>query len=165
MHVNLLGLEESMAYNRTHGVGRRHRISSKLQAKRRAQVKEAEFEELWSKAHQAGMDAGQNAGVMPMIVGTAASLFGTEIDHSKKTYFVEGGVCGFAWINVKPAHSGFAKWLVVNDHARKDSYYGGITIWVGEFGQSMQRKEAYAGAAMKVLQEAGIKCRFGSRMD
>jgi len=56
------------------------------------------------------------------------------------------GLCGFAWVNVKPGTSRFAKWLKEKSLARKDDYYGGVTIWVGAYGQSVARKEAYAYA-------------------
>jgi hypothetical protein len=46
----------------------------------------------------------------------------------KKTYFIQDGVCGFAWIKVRPANSRFAKWLIHSDLARKDEYYGGVNI-------------------------------------
>ena len=45
------------------------------------------------------------------------------------------------------------------------SYYGGVDIWVGEFNQSMERKEACAAAMARVLNEAGIKAYSMSRMD
>ena len=44
--------------------------------------------------------------------------------------------CGFAWVNVKPGTSKFAKWLKEKELASKDSFKGGVTIWVGDFNQS-----------------------------
>jgi hypothetical protein len=73
--------------------------------------------------------------------------------------------CGFAWVNIKPGYSAFAKWLVKNEYARKDSYYGGVTIWVGEFDQSMYHKETFAERLAEIFRENGIKAYANSRMD
>jgi Fe-S oxidoreductase len=82
-----------------------------------------------------------------------------------QTWIVEDGVCGFAWINVKPAYSAVAKALVAAGLARKDGYEGGVTVWVSDYNQSITRKEAYARAFAKVLQDAGIRAYASSRMD
>jgi hypothetical protein len=121
-------------------------------------------EKLLERAHLMGMDAGRSVGVTPMVVGTPTTLFGSEIDYSKKTYFVEGGVCGFAGVVIKPARGKFVSYLksigIGNKH-----YYGGYYVSVREFGQSLTRKEAYADAYAKVLGEAGMSCYVDSRMD
>lgn len=89
-------------------------------------------------------------------------------DNSQEIYseIVNDGVCGFAWVNIKPGNCRFANWLKKNDLGRIDSYYGGVTIWVDEFNQSLERKEAYARAFADVILESGIeKCYIGSKMD
>lgn len=73
--------------------------------------------------------------------------------------------CGFAWIKVRPANSPFANWLKKNGHVRGVAYHGGVDIWVHEFGQSMQRKEAFAHAFAEVIYNAGIKAYAQSRID
>lgn len=78
---------------------------------------------------------------------------------------VMDGVCGFAWINIKPGNSAFARYLKAKGAARTDSYYGGVSVWVGGYGQSYERKSAYASAFAKVLQEAGIKAYSMGRLD
>ena len=75
------------------------------------------------------------------------------------------GVCGFAWVNIKPARGKFVKYLKDNNIGRKDSYYGGYTVWVRGFGQSLARKESYARAFADVLTTNGIKAYAMSRMD
>jgi hypothetical protein len=121
-------------------------------------------EKLLERAHLMGMDAGRSVGVTPMVVGTPTTLFGSEIDYSKKTYFVEGGVCGFAGVVIKPARGKFVSYLksigIGNKH-----YYGGYYVSVHEFGQSLTRKEAYASAYVKGLNEVGMNCYVDSRMD
>ena len=121
-------------------------------------------EKLLERAHLMGMDAGRDASVTPMIVGSPSTPFGSDIDYSKKTYFVEGGACGFAGVVIKPARGKFVSYLksigIGNKH-----YYGGYYVSVREFGQSLARKEAYAEAYARVLSEEGMSCYVDSRMD
>ena len=119
---------------------------------------------IYKEAHEAGMVAGENVGVTPMIVGTPTTPLGSDIDFTKQTYFVEGGVCGFAWINISPARGAFVNYLKSIDAGHK-SYYGGYDVWVNGFGQSMTRKEAYAGAFAGVLRSYGINAYAQSRLD
>ena len=121
-------------------------------------------EKLLERAHLMGMDAGRDSSPTPMIVGSPSTPFGSDIDYSKKTYFVEGGACGFAGVVIKPARGKFVSYLksigIGNKH-----YYGGYYVSVREFGQSLARKEAYAEAYAKVLSEEGMRCYVDSRMD
>jgi len=115
-----------------------------------------EFENLYSEALAEAYDEvnAQKDTITPMVVSGGG-----------KKYFVADGVCGFAWVNVKPGTSKFARWLKATGKARTDSYYGGVTIWVSDFGQSMQKKEIFARALAKRFQAAGIKAYAASRMD
>ena len=121
-------------------------------------------EKLLEKAHLMGMDAGRSVGVTPMVVGTATDLFSSEIDYSKPVSVVNDGVCGFAGVVIKPARGKFVSYLKGLDKGYKH-YYGGYYVPVREFGQSLTRKEAYAEAFAKVLDEEGLKCYVDSRMD
>ena len=121
-------------------------------------------EKLLETAHLMGMDAGRRVGVTPMVVGSPSTPLGNDIDYSKKTYFVEGGVCGFAGVVIKPARGKFVSYLKKLGMGYKH-YYGGWYVSVREFGQSLTRKEAYAEAFAKVLGEAGMRCYVDSRMD
>ena len=122
-------------------------------------------QEIYSEAHSAGLAAGHGCTPTPMVVGTPTTPLGNDIDYEKDVHYVSDGPCGFAWINIKPARGKFVKFLKDNNIGRKDSYYGGYTIWVSEFGQSMTRKENYARAFVKVLEENGLKAYAMSRMD
>ena len=42
----------------------------------------------------------------PMMVGEPTTPLGNDIDYSKDTWLVNDGVCGFAWINIKPEEVG-----------------------------------------------------------
>ncbi len=138
--------------------------TSKSTTKRTTKSQSDIWKELHDKAHEAGLKAVKDCTPVPMTVGSPTTVLGNDIDYSKKTYFVEGGVCGFAWIKIAEGRSSFAKWAKTNLRAHK-SYSGGVDIWVGDFGQSMQRKEAYAYAYADVLQDAGVKAYGQSRMD
>ena len=127
------------------------------------------FRKLWKLAREAAMKAGQEAVPTPMIVGTPTpdTFFAPEgeakLDPGKPQYFVEDGVCGFAWVNV-PGNSSFGRWLKKNGYGRK-GYPKGIDVSIHEFGQSMQRKEAAARAMAEVLRKGGVKARSQSWMD
>ena len=120
-------------------------------------------QKIYSQAHHQGNVAVEMANVAPMVVQQRENPFN---DESKviRQYLVNDGVCGFASVNVKPANSKFAKYLVANGLARK-SYLGGVSMSVHQFNQSLQKKEAYAYAFASVLNEHGIKAHVESRMD
>ena len=120
---------------------------------------------IYAEAHAAGMAAGDGCTPTPMVVGQPTTPLGNDIDYEKDTYYVEDGVCGFAWINIKPARGAFVKYLKQNGIGRKDSYYGGYTIWVSGFGQSLARKENYARAFTEGLRKNGLTAYNMSRMD
>ena len=121
-------------------------------------------EKLLERAHLMGMDAGRGSTPTPMIVGSPSTPFGSDIDYSKPTHFVESGVCGFAGVVIKPARGKFVSYLKGLGMGHKH-YYGGYYVPVSEFGQSLERKEAYARAYAKVLSEEGMNCYVDSRMD
>lgn len=146
---------------------------------------EGQMMKLAEDAHAAGMKAATKLRPRPMVVGTPrdmmASLMGQPdggLDPEQPQYFVSDGVCGFAWVTVRPANSRFAHFLKKIMKGRGDNfsgdvlsgdpsrgYRGGLDLWVGGFRQSMQLKEAYARAFAKVLREAGITAYADSRMD
>lgn len=121
-------------------------------------------DQIYAKADAAGKAAVEKLHVVPMIVGHAKGVFGNDIDYSKPTYYVEDGVCGFAWVTVKPANSKFAKWLKQSGLGRNGTY-GGVSMWIRDYNQSLQKKEAYASAFARVLNENGINAYSESRMD
>lgn len=125
---------------------------------------EFDMQTLYNRADEAGKAAVAKAQIVPMFVGNAVGL-SDKLDETKPVYYVEDGVCGFAWVNVKPGNSAFAKWLKAQGIARTDDYYKGVSIWIRGYGQSMQKKEAYAQAMAKVFSDAGITAYAMSRMD
>ena len=98
-----------------------------------------QFATLFSQAHEAGLAAVESLAVRPMVVA-----------DGDRTYYVADGVCGFAWITIKPGNSALARAAVRMAGASK-RYGGGVQIWVSAFNQSHQRKEAYARAYAATL--------------
>jgi|TARA_Y100000294_G_C8546821_1_gene333546 hypothetical protein len=119
---------------------------------------------LFESAHEAGLKAGREVGVTPMVVGSPTELFGNEIDWDKSTYHVSDGVCGFAGVIIKPARGKFVSLLKKMGRGWKH-YYGGFYMTCREFNQSLTRKEAYCEAFARVLGESGLRAYVDSRMD
>jgi hypothetical protein len=113
------------------------------------------FQAIIDQAFAAGEQAGISAMPLPMGICTSD---GRLID------IIDEGACGFAWVTVKPANSSFAIWAKKQGLMRS-AYGGGVQYWVKGFGQSVDRKAAFAGAFAKVLQDNGIKATAGDRLD
>lgn len=127
-------------------------------------MNDQDFRKIYEEALQAGLEAGRNFKPTPMIVEEHKNMLD---DNSPvvKEYFIADGVCGFAWVRIKPATQPFARWLKKVGIVDSPDYYGGYSIWCHEFNQSMQRKEAWAGAVAEVLNRYGIRCHAQSRLD
>ena len=125
-------------------------------------AKAAAFQSAFAKAVKAGLAAGAAKVPSPMIVNEMVGMS----NAVKQSWYVPEGPCGFAWVNVSPGNSPFANWLKKNKLASK-SYSGGVDIWISDFGQSVEQKEACASAMAKVLQmELGMSSIYASsRLD
>lgn len=138
-------------------------------------AKEAEldvFRDLYIRAYRAGVDAATTCVPTPMIVQEHADMMDDSSPVVHEYAPVEGGACGFAWVIVKAGNSKFANWLKKNDLASKDSYNGGVSIWISDYGQSLERKSAHAVAMTRVFLESDLfknnsklRAYSGSRMD
>jgi hypothetical protein len=135
-----------------------------------------DYEALLVEASQAGMAALEAATPTPMVVYEADGL----TDKPKpggQSWYESDGACGFAWVVIRPATTGFARWLKKNrfevDRSIKEveggswgtSYYGGYQFWVWAGGQSVDRKSAFADAFAGVLKQAGYDAYPQSRLD
>ncbi len=130
-------------------------LREKIRAEKAARMSRyADFKDIVDKAYQAGIEAGKNAMPIPMYV----------IDQGIPIDRIDDGACGFAWVTVRPANSSFAIWAKKQGLMRP-MYGGGVTYWVSQFGQSVDRKSAFAGAFAKVLRENGIQATAGDRLD
>jgi len=115
-------------------------------------VNENNIASIVAEAQKAGLVALENAIPRAMLVDNR--------------YLVEGGVCGFAWVNVYGVRSNSKLGTALRILGfRKNSYEKAHQYWVFDGGQSMERKEAYAYAMAEVLQKAGLRAYGGSRMD
>lgn len=113
--------------------------------------------ELAELAHKAGRKAADEIIPQPMVV----------VDGTTKAVVdvVDDGLCGFAWINIKPARGAFVNYLKAREWGSRNEYAGGWEIWVSNYNQSVTRKYAYAQAFAEVLNQYGIKAYAGSRLD
>jgi hypothetical protein len=113
------------------------------------------FPRMFELAHKAGMLAVAGLTVEPMTVMNS---------DTGQRWFIEDGVCGFAWVTIRPANCAFAKWMK-KVHGCHLAYGGGMQYWISDFNQSMQKKEAYADAFAHVLNEFDIHAYAASRID
>lgn len=139
----------------------REKIAAESTARK---AKYAAFEAAYAKAAAAGKAAGEGRTPQAMIVTEHVNPL-NDASAPKNQWYVSEGACGFAWVTVYPGNSPFANWLKKNGHASK-AYGGGVQIWISDFGQSVERKEACANAMAEVLRnELGVKAYAGSRLD
>ena len=85
-----------------------------------------------------------------------------------RSWYVSEGVCGFAWVVIKPATSSFAKYLARKEIGYK-AYDGGWVLPMHHFivnmSQSLERAEAASYAVAQELRKHNINCFATSRMD
>ena len=115
-----------------------------------------EFAELWKRAYTAGIESGHAYNPRAMIV--------RESGENGRQWLCPEGLCGFAWITIRPANCSFARYLKANNIGRK-AYNGGWQIWISEFNQSMERKSVCASTIAQILNNAGINAYPGFRAD
>ena len=84
----------------------------------------------------------------------------------------DGGLCGFAWVDIYPENKGNTKLgkmerRILEALGARKSYTGGYQIWNPAKGmcQSVDALSAGAVAAAKVLQKYGFKAYAGDRLD
>lgn len=130
-----------------------------------------DFETRWTEACKKAEEAFIACKPIPMIVGQAESIFSNRIVPGTEE-IVNDGVCGFAWVNIKPARGDFVKQLKMRNIGNK-GVYGGYTISFYEIcskhrgSQSMQRKEAACRAFVENIKfyYPNLKIWVESRLD
>jgi hypothetical protein len=123
---------------------------------------------LLKEAHEAGVVAAEAMTPQPMRVVEHVNAFDDNSAIKTDYGIVADGVCGFAWVVLRgnTAIARAAKKLQrTNAWSYGKGYPFGVHLNVFEYGQSMQRKEAYARAFAKVLSDAGHYAYSQSRMD
>ena len=122
-----------------------------------------DWQALYDKAVAAAEKAYAKCVPVPMVVAQHSNM-ADDNSPIEKSWFVEGGVCGFAWVTIHPGTCSFARWLVKHDLGSK-AYRGGVSVWAGPKDQSMARKTAWAKGFAGVVGDAGIKCYVHSQID
>jgi len=118
-------------------------------------------------AHMAGRQAAADCEPTPMVVG-----------NDDEYYFVDDGACGFAWVNVSPRNCRTAnalKKIGLDEVPRYQwssvAHEKAVQLWIHDYGQSVERKAAYASAYSEVLaawaaeNDEKAKIWSGSRLD
>lgn len=115
-----------------------------------------EYERIWTEAVTAGLQAGYDVVPTPMVV------------RGYESTPVMDGMCGFAWVSVRPGNSAFARWLVKTGRGRS-AYGGGIQVWISAHSQSYTRKHAHASAMVDVFRSepllSGVRFFADGRLD
>lgn len=130
-----------------------------------------EFRKLCDKADVEGRAAVAEVVTRAVLIYQETYPFSGEMDKTKPSYTLDDFPCGFSWILVYPANKGNTRLgkeerkLLESVGFRKNDYEKTYRLWVSDFNQSMQKKEAYARAYAKVLSAAGFRAYSGSRMD
>ncbi len=123
---------------------------------------EQQAHDIYVEAYEAGVQAANSIQPRPMIVqqvGLDDQPFpGTEPE------IVWDGLCGFAWVVIKPARGPFVNYLKKRGVGDKH-YEGGWNIWISEYNQSYERKEAHADAMAEIFRKHGLNAYAGSRLD
>jgi hypothetical protein len=120
------------------------------------------FKMIYEEANQAGVAAAAACVPTPMVVQEHTNMLDDKSPVAQQ-WVVPAGVCGFAWIQF-PGNTAWAKWAKANAGAH-GAYPKGYSIWVHQFNQSMELKQAYAHAFVEVLRKYDIQAYAGSRMD
>lgn len=121
------------------------------------------FDTIYNAAQAQGALAGAEHAPTPMTVVQHANPM-DDSSEVQRYWDVPSGVCGFAWVVVRPRTSSFARWLVKRGLAKRD-YYGGVSIWIRQYNQCYEKKLAHASAMANYLQSVGIKAYAHDRLD
>ena len=122
--------------------------------KQQRQDRYRQFEQITLQAHEAGLQAVQGTQCPAMVV--------LEPTTGQK-WHVPDGPCGFAYVVLRKSNTSFAIWAKKRGLFSKG--YSGTQLWVSDFNQSVTLKSAYAQAYARVLNQNGIECYSGSRLD
>lgn len=94
----------------------------------------------YNHAHSAGIAAGIASKVEPI-----GFVTGMTCPSDRELHYISSGICGFAWVDVKGAR-GLIRSALIDAGFSESAYKGGLSMWVGAFDQSYDRKSAYADA-------------------
>ena len=126
--------------------------------------------DLYLEACKNAMNAGMNNKPTPISV-VRVGLDDKPLPNEVPSIVMEG-LCGFAWVTIRPARGKFVTFLKGIEIGRP-GYYGGYEISTNvieretgvNFGQSYERKMAAAEAFAATLQAWGINAVAEGRLD
>lgn len=108
----------------------------------------------WEAIYQLACEAAKAAAATTVPTPMRVEGYGIEME----------GLCGYAWVRIRDARRGFARWLIANGHAHQH-YRSGAQVFADVSSQSVDRARACATAFAAVLQHNGIECEVESRLD
>jgi hypothetical protein len=137
-----------------------------LSTTKRKRATDAQLHALFAAAGRAGAAAVAKINPTPVQVVQTADPFDPTSPVVKRFAPMTGGVCGFAWVTIRPGNSRLARFAKKHYGARTDHYAGGVRINISQYGQSFERKAAFADAFAQVFRDAGYERVWsGSRID
>lgn len=125
------------------------------QTKTTTKVSEDFIEYVVNRAHMAGIEAADIA---------VPKVFHIVDSENKVLDTLEDGLCGFAWVTIRPNRGPLVAWLKKKGYGDA-GHAGGFVIWINRYNQSQTRKYAYAKAFAEVLNLKGFNAVAGTRLD
>ena len=120
---------------------------------RALELRDSAFRDLFAQADEAGRAAAAACKPTPLVVR-----------YQGRTSIVDEGYCGTAWVSIHPGNSAIANYAKKQLGARR-AFRGGVTMFVDDFGQSWERKCAFARAFAEVLSSAGFEAHAHDYVD
>ncbi len=130
---------------------------------RERKLRYTRFKDLWEHAVREGKKAANAHTPVPMVVQEHSNM-ADDSSPVAQEWHVPDGVCGFASVHLSNGRDSFAHWAKKHAGFSKD-YHKGLSFWVSDFGQSMERKAKFASTVARILRENGIEAYSTSRMD
>ena len=132
------------------------------------EIRNAKFATLWKEACEKAEQASSSANPHPEGGKYIVQEHINPLDDSSpvtQQWEMPNGLCGFAWIMIRPGNCAFANWLKKNTEHKYSDYHKGVMIFMHHGNQSIVRKEAAASAMAKVFHQNDIECSVYSRLD
>lgn len=122
-----------------------------------------ELARIYREAWAAGVAAATATRPTPMHVVERANPLDDTSPIIRRYAPVLDGACGFAWVKFA-GNTEFGRWAKKNGKASAH-YPTGLSVWISEYNQSVERKAAHAQAMARVLRDNGIVAYGESRLD
>jgi|SRR5215204_5116657 len=117
--------------------------------------RDSEYRAVYERAREAGLEAGRQHTPTPMLVTQHTNPLDDTSPIETMYPPVMGGICGTAYLAVRPGNSGFARFLK-REHRAFARYYGGVMMSINDYGQSFECAMAHASAMARVINDSGV---------